>query len=59
MLIPGVFLAIYIRCRTTLTRPPPVIMTFFAVIGFVQAISWISFTSDIVINMLEVLGCIL
>jgi sodium/potassium/calcium exchanger 6 len=33
-------------------------MTIFAVLGFIQSISWIAFTSDVVINILEVLGCI-
>ena len=48
----GLAAGIYIRCRTTITRPPPTIMTIYAVLGFVMAISWISFTSDIVINIL-------
>lgn len=56
--LPGLIMACYIRLRTTYTRPPPVIMTVYAVLGFVQAICWISFTSDVVINILEVLGCI-
>lgn len=59
LLLPGLMISCYIRFKTTLSKPPPVIMTIYAVLGFVQAISWISFTSDIVINILEVLGCIL
>ena len=59
LLAPGAIISIYIRCRTTLTRPPVIIMFVFAIIGFLMSICWISFTSDIVIDILEILGIML
>lgn len=58
-LIPGVMLAIYIRCRTTRTRPPPTLMFIYAVCAFFMSISWISFTSDVVVDLLDILGMVI
>lgn len=58
-LIPGFCISVYIRTRTTHSRPPPVIMFILTLCAFLMSIVWISFTSDIVIDLLEILGFIL
>ena len=52
-------MSVYSRTRTTATRPPPVIMFTLAMIAFLMSIVWISFTSDVVIDLLEILGFVL
>lgn len=59
MLIPGFMSAVYVQCRTTKTRPPVVIMTIGAIMGFFMSIIWIGFTSDVVIDILEIIGIII
>lgn len=59
LLIPGFFMSIYIRTRTTATRPPPVIMFICTFFAFFMSIVWISFTSDVAIDLLEILGFVL
>lgn len=59
LLLPGLIMTIYIQFKTTRTRPPVIIMTIAAVIGFMMSISWIGWTSDIVIDLLEILGIML
>lgn len=58
-LLPGLMMTLFVQCRTTKTRPPVIIMTFAAVIGFLMSIVWIGFTSDVVIDLLEILGIII
>lgn len=58
-LIPGVMFTIYIQCRTTNTRPPPVLMFIYAICAFVMSICWISFASDVVVDLLSILGMVL
>jgi sodium/potassium/calcium exchanger 6 len=49
----------YIRMCTYISQPPPKIFFCFAIIGFVMSIMWISFTSDIVVDLLQLFGFIL
>jgi len=58
-LLPGLAMAAYIRMCTYVSQPPPRIFFAFAIIGFVQSIMWIAFTSDIVIDLLQLFGFIL
>lgn len=58
-LIPGVMFAIYIQCRTTKTRPPKLLMFIYAMCAFVMSICWISFTSDVIIDLLAILSMVL
>jgi len=58
-MIPMVAFAIYIRFYTKVTQPPPNIMFLFAFISFVNSISWIGFTCDIVVDLLTISGQIL
>lgn len=52
-------MALLIRLRTKATMPPPTLVISYAVIGFVMSILWISYTSDIVVDLLAVLGLVL
>lgn len=56
MLIPGIMFTIYIAFRTTKTKPPPCIMFTYAILGFIMSILWISFTGDVVIDLIQTLG---
>lgn len=58
-MIPMVIIAIYIRFYTKVTEPPIKIMFLFAIISFINSISWIGFTCDIVVDILTILGQIL
>jgi sodium/potassium/calcium exchanger 6 len=58
-MIPMVAFAIYIKFMTKVTQPPVNIMFLFAIISFVNSISWIGFTCDIVVDLLTLLGQIL
>lgn len=58
-MIPMLIVAIYIRFYTKVTQPPVTIMFIFAIISFVNSISWIGFTCDIVVDLLTILGQIL
>ena len=55
-LIPGFMAAILILCRTTRTQPPKCLMFLYAVLGFTMSILWISFTGDVVIDLIKTLG---
>lgn len=55
-LIPGLMMAIWVRLRTTKTRPPSQLMFVYAILGFVMSILWISFTGDVVIDLIQTLG---
>lgn len=51
-LVPGIGGLLYICFCTKKTQAPPVLMFIFAVVGFVMAIIWIAWTSDVVIDIL-------
>ena len=53
------FAALYIRMCTKITSPPEKLIFLYAVIAFVMSILWISFTCDIVVDLLSVLGVML
>ena len=55
-LIPGLMVSIYVYCRTFNTKPRPMLMFIYAVLGFVMSILWISFTGDTVIDLIQTLG---
>lgn len=55
---PGLIFCIYIQFCTKKTSPPPNIMFFYAILGFVMSIVWIGFTSDFVVDLLWILGLI-
>jgi Ca2+/Na+ antiporter len=59
MAAPGLICSIYLCFCTKKTVAPPNIMFFMAVLGFVMSISWISFTSNFVIDLLWIIGLIL
>ena len=56
---PGILCSIYLAFCTKKTVAPERIMFVMAIVGFVQAIVWISFTSDFVIDLLWIIGLIL
>ena len=58
-MIPAFFFAIYIRMCTKITQPPERLIFLYAIIAFVMSILWISFTCDIVVDLLSVLGLML
>lgn len=55
---PGLIFCIYIQFCTKKTMAPPNIMFFYAILGFVMSIVWISFTSNFVVDLLWILGLI-
>ena len=57
-LVPGIAGMLYICFCTKKTQPPPTLMFIFAIVGFVMSIIWIQWTSDIVIDLLQVIGLI-
>jgi Ca2+/Na+ antiporter len=58
-MIPALILSVYIRMCTKITQPPERLIFIYAIIGFVMSILWISFTCNIVIDLLSVLGVML
>lgn len=58
-MIPLLAFSIYIRFCTKVSEPPKNIMFVYALISFIMSITWISFTSDIVVDLLDMLGKIL
>jgi sodium/potassium/calcium exchanger 6 len=58
-MIPLLAFGMYIRFFTKVSEPPKNIMFLYALISFVMSITWISFTSDIVVDLLDMLGKIL
>ena len=56
LLIPGALISLWIRFRTKLLDPPSWLKFTFAILAFVMSISWISFTCDIVIDLLGIFG---
>jgi len=59
LLLPGIAISAYIRMCTYKSIPPPKIFFGFSIVAFVMSIMWISFTSDIVIDLLQLFGFIL
>jgi hypothetical protein len=57
-MIPGFFCAIYIRFRTRLNTPPPMLFTVYAVLAFVMSISWINLVSGYVVGLLQLFGLV-
>ena len=51
-LIPGLMFSLYIFFRTTQTRPNNIVMMIYAWLGFIMSILWISFTGDVVIDLI-------
>ena len=58
-MIPLLGFSIYVRFFTHVSQPPKGIMFLYALISFVMSITWIGFTSDIVVDLLDMLGKIL
>ena len=52
LLLPGLVCSLLVLCKTKKTVPPKGLMLLFSVLAFVMAIMWISFLSDIVIDLL-------
>ena len=50
---------IYIRLRTTNSKPPPNLMFIYALLGFLMSIAWIGFASDFVVDLLVVMSLVL
>lgn len=57
-MIPGFFAAIYIRFRTRLNTPPPMLFTVYAVLAFLMSISWINLVSGYVVVLLQLFGIV-
>jgi Ca2+/Na+ antiporter len=55
-MIPALVCSIYIRFFTKVSRPPETIMFIFAILAFIMSIQWVAFTSNIVVDLLAVLG---
>lgn len=58
-MIPMFLAAIYIRMCTKITAPPERLIFIYAIVAFVMSICWISFTCDIVVDLLTILGVML
>lgn len=58
LLIPGAFVSSYILLKTNRNKPPAYLMNIFVFLSFVMSISWISFTSDCIIDLLKLFGFI-
>ena len=58
LLIPGAFLSGWILLKTDRVNPPKYLMNIFVFLSFVMSISWISFTSDCIIDLLRLFGFI-
>lgn len=58
-MIPATFCSIYIAFCTKVSRPPETIMFVFAILAFVMSIQWVSFVSNIVVDLLAMVGIML
>jgi len=52
-------IGIYVRFRTLRSKPPSGLVFGYALVGFYMSINWISFTSDMVVDLLGLLGLML
>ena len=59
LLLPGLICSFLLLCKTKKTVPPKKLMLLFSILAFVMSIMWISFLSDIVIDLLQIIGLIL
>ena len=58
-MVPMLFFVVYIRMCTKISQPPDRLLFIYAILGFVMSINWISFTCNIVVDLLSVLGVML
>jgi Ca2+/Na+ antiporter len=58
-MIPAVMASAYVRMCTKVTQPPATLIFIYAILGFIMSIQWVSFTSNIVVDLITVLGVML
>lgn len=57
-MIPGLLLGILIRMKTTVSKPPGFLVTIYAMLAFVMSIMWIQYTSNVIMDLLQLFGFI-
>jgi len=57
-MVPGAFLGVVIKMKTKVTQAPPLFLTISAFFCFVMAIWWIQFTSNCIMDLLQLFGFI-
>lgn len=57
-LFPGAVLGLAIKMCTTVSRPPTSLMIISSLLSFVMSIMWISFTSNFIMDLLQIFGFI-
>jgi len=55
---PGILIGILIYFKTSKTQPPPKLITLYSIIAFVQAIAWINFASNCIVDLIMLFGFI-
>lgn len=58
-MVPGIIFGILIYLKTKTSEPPDWLLTFYAMIAFLQSIAWINFASNSIVDLLKLFGFIL
>lgn len=56
--IPGGFIGVFIYIKTTKTEAPGFLITIFSVLCFLMSIMWVQFTSNVIMDLLQLIGFI-
>jgi len=56
--VPGAIVGLIIKMKTKVTEAPSKLLTVYAIICFVMAIMWIQFTSNTIMDLLQLFGFI-
>lgn len=57
-IIPGAIIGVIIKLKTKVTQPPGSLITIYSILCFVMSIQWVSFTSNVIIDLLQIFGFI-
>lgn len=57
-ILPGSFIGLMIRLKTKRSKAPKHLLTIYALIAFFMSIVWINFTSNSIMDMLQLIGFI-
>ena len=55
-IVPGLIIGLIIRFRTKVSEAPPALLTIYSCLCFVMAIMWIHFTSNEIMDLLQLFG---
>jgi hypothetical protein len=57
-MIPGAIIGTIIKFKTKISEPPALLLTIYSVLCFLMAVMWIQYTSNVIMDLLQLLGFI-